>query len=318
MKRNMTACLLRLYPARWKQRYGEEFAALLEDHPFSIGTILNVLWGALEAMMNSFRSQPNQPAAFGGIIWCAWMAILAAGLNLYATVDDSAFVPAIQSHSLLRVCWRGIEFGALVAGAAIIAAGVPIAWSMIGHAAAARRRDILLRVASPAIGLCLLLAWGVTIVVLTHGRWAPSPWAVAVSQPYWPAASFRWVAGSISVFLLLFALVGSSICIMQALRRSQFPEVRFSLPGVVLHIKPIRFAAMLSPFAAVGAIIMLISVLAWGVLAKQYAGDAFANHFGPLGVTSFTSWLGSIVLFGAGAMACVPAAWRASLLRSAE
>jgi hypothetical protein len=62
---------------------------------------------------------------------------------------------------------------------------------------------------------------------------------------------------------------------------------------------------------------MLVSVLAWGILARQYSGSAFADRFGPLGVTSYASWLGSVVLFGAGAMACVRASWHA-LARSAE
>jgi hypothetical protein len=316
VKREMAEHLLRLYPARWRERYGEEFAALLEDHPPSIRMAADVLWGALEANMNSLKTWNREPATFSGIIWCAWLAILAAGLNLCATVDDSPFVVAMQYHSLLGLCWVGIELGAVLAAVAIATGGIPIAWAMIRNAIAARRRDLLLRLAGPVIGFFLLLTWGVAVVVLTRGHWAPSPWALAVSRPDWPAASFRWITGSISVFLLLFVLVGSAVCIVQALRRSKFPEVRISLPGVTLQIEPLRFAAILSPWATAGTVVMLVSVLAWGIFARQYANSAFTDHFGPMGVTSFTSWLGSMVLFGAGAMACVPASWHAFKFRS--
>jgi hypothetical protein len=313
----MAARLLRLYPSRWRQRYGDEFAALLEDCPPSIRTSVNVVCGALEAYMNSVRAGNREPAAFSGVVWCAWLAILAAGLNLYFTVDDSAFVTAMQSHSLLRLCWTGIECGAVLAAAAIASAGTPIAWAMIRHAATARRRDILLRLAVPVIGFSLLIAWGMAIVVLTRGHWAPSPWAIAASQPDWPPSSFRWVTGSISAFLLLAVLVSSAVCIVQALRRSEFPEVRLSIPGAILQVRPLRFASIAAPVATAGTVVMLLSVLAWGILARQYSGSAFADRFGPLGVTSYASWLGSVVLFGAGAMACVRASWHA-LARSAE
>jgi hypothetical protein len=41
--------LLRLYPAAWRERYGEEFAAVLENQGTSIGMVLDVLAGAVDA-----------------------------------------------------------------------------------------------------------------------------------------------------------------------------------------------------------------------------------------------------------------------------
>ena len=41
--------LLRLYPKRWRARYGDEFAAILETQRPSIGLFVDVLAGALDA-----------------------------------------------------------------------------------------------------------------------------------------------------------------------------------------------------------------------------------------------------------------------------
>jgi hypothetical protein len=41
--------LLKLYPPRWRQRYGEEFAALIASQRFSFFTVLDIIGGAIDA-----------------------------------------------------------------------------------------------------------------------------------------------------------------------------------------------------------------------------------------------------------------------------
>ena len=41
--------LLQLYPARWRERYGEEFGAVLASQRASVGIVLDVLGGAIDA-----------------------------------------------------------------------------------------------------------------------------------------------------------------------------------------------------------------------------------------------------------------------------
>jgi hypothetical protein len=45
--------VLALYPRRWRERYGEEFLALLESQPSSIGGFVDVLAGAFDARLHS-------------------------------------------------------------------------------------------------------------------------------------------------------------------------------------------------------------------------------------------------------------------------
>lgn len=44
--------LLQLYPARWRERYGEEFRAVLADRRPSLGLFFDVLGGAVDAHLH--------------------------------------------------------------------------------------------------------------------------------------------------------------------------------------------------------------------------------------------------------------------------
>ena len=48
----MIALLLRLYPARWRDRYGDEFAAVLGSRPLGPFDVADVLLGALDAHLH--------------------------------------------------------------------------------------------------------------------------------------------------------------------------------------------------------------------------------------------------------------------------
>ena len=48
----MIALLLRCYPARWRARYGDEFAAVLEERPLGPFDVADILLGALDAHLH--------------------------------------------------------------------------------------------------------------------------------------------------------------------------------------------------------------------------------------------------------------------------
>lgn len=50
MKR-IARALIRLYPANWRERYGEEFEALLEDNPATAFTVFDLLKGAVKMQL---------------------------------------------------------------------------------------------------------------------------------------------------------------------------------------------------------------------------------------------------------------------------
>jgi hypothetical protein len=49
----MRSLLVRCYPARWRERYGDEFLAVLEERPLAPFDVADILLGALDARLRS-------------------------------------------------------------------------------------------------------------------------------------------------------------------------------------------------------------------------------------------------------------------------
>jgi hypothetical protein len=70
MNPRLARLLVRLYPRAWRERYGAEFAALLETGRGGLRAAVNVIWSALgERIFPTVGGIMNQPAySFGGIV----------------------------------------------------------------------------------------------------------------------------------------------------------------------------------------------------------------------------------------------------------
>lgn len=136
----MTHLLIRLYPAPWRARYGEEFAALLEERPMGPFDVADVLLGALDARLHLRGvGAPSQQrkgftmslriggiaAIFGGILWAiafAWMARTQteAGSELLLAVTASVALlvalvglSAFQSREHPLLVWTAFALPAI-------------------------------------------------------------------------------------------------------------------------------------------------------------------------------------------------------------
>lgn len=58
----MRSWLVRLYPRAWRERYGPEFMALLEEQPLTLRSVLDIVRGALDAHWLARRYQQLQEA----------------------------------------------------------------------------------------------------------------------------------------------------------------------------------------------------------------------------------------------------------------
>jgi len=70
MNPKLARLLLRLYPRAWRDRYGEEFATLLESNPSGLGTAVNVVWSALQERIFPTQggNMERDPGSFGAIV----------------------------------------------------------------------------------------------------------------------------------------------------------------------------------------------------------------------------------------------------------
>jgi len=101
--------LLRLYPRRWRERYGDEFGLVLRASPPGPGTVLDVVRGALDAHVRSARRGPLQRWAL-----LAACAAVVGWLNFHASDDVQPVAAALL--------FFGFGFGAHRPGRAWLAA----------------------------------------------------------------------------------------------------------------------------------------------------------------------------------------------------
>ena len=58
--------LLRLYPRAWRQRYGDEFLALMGDRPLPVRHVVDVVAGAIDARLSRPRPEASGHAGSEG------------------------------------------------------------------------------------------------------------------------------------------------------------------------------------------------------------------------------------------------------------
>jgi hypothetical protein len=110
MTSGLARWLVRLYPRAWRERYGEEFSALLQDSPGGLRAVLNVLSSALRERFAPSRT-PLETRLWGS-------PALEAVVNpfpdsiLSLTRKPSAFIPMVMSLTALAVVLASVlRFG---------------------------------------------------------------------------------------------------------------------------------------------------------------------------------------------------------------
>ena len=104
MTRAVARLLTRLYPRAWRERYGVEFEALLQDGRGGLRTSANVLWAAVcERLFPTRRGNMDQQINFGTII-----------------KRPSAFLPLAMSLTALAMVLGSLASYCVVHGTCVI------------------------------------------------------------------------------------------------------------------------------------------------------------------------------------------------------
>lgn len=113
---NVRGWLIRLYPRAWRERYGEEFEALLEDCLLSPREVLDVIIGALDAWFHSISEN--------GSNWrFAKMNIFAHKKNI-VLVAGMVITTAILDIILMALAASAYFEGMAMTAVSIAAAGI--------------------------------------------------------------------------------------------------------------------------------------------------------------------------------------------------
>src|SRR5688572_8186787 len=100
--------LLKLYPRQWRQRYGREFEELMAKQPRSLGTVVDVVAGAIDAWIYPQSSTASPVAdSKGGGTMITGLKLQCAGAGVPVTRADQrkAVAVVLGGTLLLVVLW---------------------------------------------------------------------------------------------------------------------------------------------------------------------------------------------------------------------
>jgi hypothetical protein len=280
--------LLRLYPAAWRARYGEEFAALLDLAPLSLWTVLDILLGALDArwLTRSWRiaGMTNRLRRSEITIFCAYIAFVVAGSGYAKIVEYDDFHDATRSFPLIGAAFNTLVVAAYVALAAVVIGGAPLAFAAARAALAARRWGTLALLAAPVLALGALFGF---VLLLTR---VIGP-AIHAGNGATQANYHLGVA--LGIFYLLCA-AGSTAAVAAAIARSEIA------PGLY------RFARIPAAVATLGMLVVTVALLVWGLSLRASVPSLFNGNGGLMASNTALNWLAQL---GAMALAALVALW---------
>ncbi len=145
----MRQLLLRCYPAAWRARYADEFAAVLDERPLGPFDVADVLLGALDAQLHlrGLGAASQHQKGFAMSLRIGGYAAIVGGLLWFIALAFNAFN-------------NGAETGAWWIGIVLLAAVVTTLIGLIGLSAfQARRYPMLIwtAFAVPAVGAVVSL-----------------------------------------------------------------------------------------------------------------------------------------------------------------
>ena len=273
--------VLRLYPRPWRDRYGAEFASLLIDMtgaaswPARASLLADAASGALDARLNSLggRTMPDPIRRSIATVACAVMVFAIAGTGFQKMTEYPDFRDAARAHAAIGVSFDILQAAAILAGVAVLAGALPIAWSVIRQAVTARRRDLILPL---IIAPAAVIGWlAVTRIVVSLTRHPP-----VHSGPNIAAVTVIALLGAAVAVVCAWAAVA-------VLRRADLA------PGI---LRP-----QVVPMAVVGACMAVATGadLSWGLAVRAADGALFRGDNGLVATPLPPSWAGGVVVLAA-------------------
>ena len=150
--------LLALYPRAWRDRYGDEVAAVLDDFPVTAWTLFDMALGALDVRLRSdvlprrLTSMAHRIRTSEIAIFAAFVLYCLAWLPLHFVADTpSVWLPAAQAHPELGVALSALNFAGFLTMLAILVGAAPLLLSALMRALTSRRWGVALRLTIPLV-----------------------------------------------------------------------------------------------------------------------------------------------------------------------
>jgi hypothetical protein len=285
---------LAVYPARWRERYGDEFAAVLADmlaaspRRAHARLVINAISGGADARLNppGGRTMPDRirgsiaTAAIAAIVF----AIAGAGFEKMTEYDD--FRAAARQHAAVAASFDVLRAAAVLAGIAVLAGAAPLAWSVARQAIAGRRTDLIRLLAVPPTAVA---GWVAAVLVITRLYRHPQIHSAAN------------IATAAAVGLLGLAAAGACAWAVVAILR------RADLAPRLLRPQVIPMAVLSTSMAVVTG-----TDLSWGLALRASDGALFHSENGLVATSLPLSWAAGVAVLAAATAMTAVATWRAA------
>jgi len=147
--------LLSLYPEAWRERYGEEMCALIDESPPSVAAILDLLRGALAAHLRPLGKSVPAARARGTITYVLGCFIVFCffGAGFAKTTENFDYTE--RAHPLLGVSHVVILVAAILAAGALVLAAAPLAMVSLVQARRTREPVLMRLIAVPPAAIAV-------------------------------------------------------------------------------------------------------------------------------------------------------------------
>jgi len=263
-----------LYPARWRDRYGEEFGALLEETGMSIPMLFDILIAAVDAHLHPTGPHRSWPLMIEHlrrselVVFASWIVFVIAGLAFQRMTEGDPFAPIAARHVAVGIAYAVVVGGAVVSLAAVTVAGAPIALAIARGAIVRRSWRQLALLAVPPVALMLWV--GLTLFLVSLGEPAATdPWRVVVF--------LGWVGS------FLVAAVASTGAVGAAALAAEIDGSLY------------RRATLPARITAIAMAVVTLAVTVWGLALVVVSPSAFWSSEGILRSSTPLTWLGIVV-----------------------
>lgn len=281
--------VLRLYPPAWRERYGEEYDALLADHGVDARTLADMLRGALDARVRDLAGaspERRQRAALAACLWAVAAAAAAvAAFVKMAEYDD--FTAAAARHAPVAAGRDLIFAGAGIVAAAVCAGGLVVAVALWRDLRRGARRELVHPLAA-VIAAAVVVALGPGVLaVYAHTQ--------RVRSPHDP---------------LTLAVVGAWLIVSAAAVAVGLANTGRIVVRVPLRAHELRLAVGAAYVAAGGLCLTAGGLVGWGIALEAESARVFGLPDGGILATPTAATWAVQVALGVGGAAFALAALR--------
>ena len=300
--RRLACALVALYPEPWRERYGEEMRALIEDDPPRLRGLGSIVLGAADAHLRPLAgwrtttpATSRMRASISGIFFC-WIALSVAGAGFQKETEDPPYAIAGHEHMVLSAARDLVLAGALLGAAVLARFGLPLLWRAVRQAYLERdtRLTLALGLAPAAIASFALLTGALVLLARGNPEHARTTTTLAIVLPWWAAGLLCATACAIAPRLALRRLAVPARSLRRASRAGALLALAMALVTVGLILYTVSLALLEpalsgngggpfwpstgSALAAAGALAALSTAL--GTLGAARARRAAAEQTG--------------------------------------